>query len=118
MESYGIVSARRIEMEDLRLILVRKGGHWPNDRRYGILQDGEARIEVHTGELSNSYSDEELGVLKRILDANPVSSVGVAYSTNEASEQMAREFCDELIENFGGYFENNLTELVSEPREP
>jgi hypothetical protein len=117
MESYGIVSTAQIGKNELRPMVIEKGGHWEADWNYGVLEIGNARIYVDLDKLSNSYSEEELLVLQEILGSEPVSSVGVAYSSNDESERMAKQFCEELIERFGGYFEDNFTDLVPDPPE-
>jgi hypothetical protein len=114
MESYGIVSTALIGKSELRPMVLGKGGHWEVDMNYGVLEIGNARIYVDLDKLSYSYSEEELAVLQEILGGKPVSSVGVAYSSNDESERLAKQFCEELIERFGGYFEDNFTSLVPE----
>jgi hypothetical protein len=112
METYLVVSKARIDENVLRPIVIKNGGHWPEDWNNGVLHEGAASIYINVEELTWSYSDEELEVLEKILGGKPVSSVGVAYSWNDESEQLAKQFCNELIKIFGGYFEDNFTDLV------
>ena len=85
MESYFVVSAQNLTDDDLRPLVTQRGGHWPPDREFGVVQDRQARIEIYTSGLMD-YSPGELGLIEGFLRAPPTSGVSVAYRSNDESE--------------------------------
>lgn len=118
IEGYGVVSTRKIGKEDLRRLVDQKeGGRWRSELGFGEIQVGEAEISIHLNIVASAYSPEELAVLKRMLGDDPASSVHVDYAPNDESERLAKDFCDELVKEFGGHFLGNYTGLIPEASE-
>ena len=115
MENYCIVIAKKITPDRFIEFVKSQGGYWNAHEtlRQGVLKRGRARIYVSLDdEISSAgYEGFELEIIERKLGAPPEVFIDVEIGRGEGSKELADEFVRKVLALWGGYFDDNYSDI-------
>ncbi len=113
MRNIAVILKEQADKDAVKNLVQSFGGHWrisPSkpDFDEGIVEKGEALVLLnysHVMEYASDYEPEEIEFLRRYLGVDPGVSIAFAIRRNSASDALAREIAERIIQEWGGYLD-------------
>lgn len=116
MENLCIVTTEEVSSAQLRKFVELHGGHWNLEQALdqGVIERGKARVFVSaTGQVDLSYEKDEVAKLEELLGAQPKTVIDIEIGHAEGSRQLAEGFVRDVLAKWGGYYDDNTSEIGS-----
>ena len=111
MRNIFLISPKRLSREDIRRFIIDRGGDWQSDPTLdqGVIERGSAAVYISGDTELHSYlfEPDEIYELTRKIGSEPLSLVDIHISRGKASDTLADEIADQMLELWGGYIDQN-----------
>jgi len=114
MENLCVVTIEPVSTAELRQFVESHGGQWNLEETLdqGVIERGSARIFVSaTGQVDLAYEEDELAKLEQLLGAPPKTIIDIEIGHGVGSGELAEGFVREVVAHWGGYFDDNVSEI-------
>ncbi len=114
MRNIVVVTPKEITQTMVQALVESLGGYWSADEtlNQGVVERGDAAIYISSSQnLDPDYDADDIMILTQLLGQAPRSVVDIHLGHASGSEALAEEVAREVIEQWGGFLDDNTQDL-------